>query len=282
MDHFFHDMVTKLSYEIGEQAFAHYLIAKDQGKPLTAVPIFPSRFFPHPGLSVARGAGIHSPKDLEGKRVVVPDWGYNPGVWMRGILAHQYGVALETIHWLEDEREPLFHGLSYPRDSRYDVKKTAFPEAQRDRFHGMLALLESAEADAVIMASGGIPETAKTRKLFEDPYAEIGSYVSTTGVFPINTVVTLREDVVARHPGLPGRLMQGWREAAGLYRQAVERGDETEYMGLGIARLKEMGVFPSEHGIPQNRPAIELMVQYCHEQGLIRRRFEPEELFCDH
>src|SRR5712692_7542085 len=57
---FFHSMVTELPYDIGEQAFAHYLLAKDQGQPLTAIPVFPSRFFPHFGVSVHREAGIDS------------------------------------------------------------------------------------------------------------------------------------------------------------------------------------------------------------------------------
>jgi len=85
----FWDMAVKVSYDIGEQAFSHYLIAKDQGKPLTALPVFPSRFFPQLGLTVNQQSGIRSPLDLVGKRVGVPGFGYNPAAWMRGILAHQ-------------------------------------------------------------------------------------------------------------------------------------------------------------------------------------------------
>ena len=100
MTKFFREMVTELPYEIGEQAFAHYLIAKDRGKPLTAIPVFPSRFFPHLGLSVRNGSGIETPRDLVGKKVAAPDWGFNPAVWMRGILAHQYDVPIEKINWV--------------------------------------------------------------------------------------------------------------------------------------------------------------------------------------
>ena len=72
----FHDMVTKLSFDIGEQAFSHFLIAKDQGKPLVAIPAFPSRFFPQLGFTVADRAGIAEPEDLIGKRVGVLGFGY--------------------------------------------------------------------------------------------------------------------------------------------------------------------------------------------------------------
>ena len=108
MTTFFRRMVTDLPYEIGEQAFAHYLIAKDQGKSLTAIPVFPSRFFPHLGISVREGAGIEGVRDLVGKRIAASDWGFNPAVWMRGILAHQYEIPIEKITWVVNEDEPLF------------------------------------------------------------------------------------------------------------------------------------------------------------------------------
>src|SRR5262249_55350904 len=190
---FFHDMVTKLSYDIGEQAFTHYLIAKDQGKPLTAIPAFPSRFFPHLGASVRNGAGIDTPQDLIGKRVLSQDWGLNPVVWMRGALTHQYEVPIERIIWVQDAAEPRFHGLPYPRSRRFQIETIQIPQGVDD---GPRELLEDGVVDAAILPSGGIPPTTRTRKLFQDPYREIAQYVAETGVFPINHVVTLKEEVV--------------------------------------------------------------------------------------
>lgn len=279
MTGFFRDMVTELPYEIGEQAFAHYLIAKDQGKPLTAIPVFPSRFFPHLGVSVCKDSGIESAQDLVGKRVAASDWGFNPAVWMRGTLAHQYEVPIEKITWIVNEEEPLFKGLDYPHSRRFVIEKVKVPD--EGPAHGFLPLMESKDVDAVLLAAGGIAPTERTRKLFEAPHREIQSYLAMTGVFPINTVITLKESVVRNHADLPVRLMAAWQSARSLYEEEMNEGRETDHMGLEVEKLKEMGVFPAPYGLGPNRRAVALMIQYCYEQGLIRTLFEPEELFCE-
>jgi 4,5-dihydroxyphthalate decarboxylase len=271
---FFRDMVTKLSYDIGEQAFSHYLIAKDQGKPLTAIPAFPSRFFPHLGVSVRNAAGIDAPRDLVGKRVLSQDWGHNPAVWMRGVLAHQYEVPIERILWVEDGSYQGFRGLPYPHSRRFQMEQVQVGEGISPR-----DLLEDGVVDAALLASGGIPPTGSTRKLFPDPYREIAQYVAETGVFPINHVVTLKDEVVQAHPELPTRLMEGFQEALRLYNRDVQAGKEAAYTDVDVKFLLETGLFPAEYGLPPNRQAVRMGIHYCYEQGLIRKLYEPEELF---
>jgi 4,5-dihydroxyphthalate decarboxylase len=277
MTGFFREMVTDLPYDIGEQALAHYLIAKDQGKPLTAIAVFPSRFFPHLGVTVATRVGIREPRDLEGKRVAVPDWGFNPGVWMRGILTHQYDVSVERIHWLVNADEPLFRGLAYPRSRRFQINTIEVPD--EGDAHGFLRLMEAGEIDGVMLAAGGMPATLTTSKLFADPAREARAFLDQTGVFPINTVITLKETTVETHPALPGRLLAAWREANQRYREEMARGREQDHMGLDVRTLAAWGIFPADYGLAPNRAAIRLMIQYCYEQGLIRNLYEPEDLF---
>jgi 4,5-dihydroxyphthalate decarboxylase len=195
---------------------------------------------------------------------------------MRGILAHQYEVPVEEIIWVVSSEEPLFRGLSYPHSSRFHIEKVAVTD---DGSHGFLPLLESGAVDAMFLAAGGIDATGASRKLFEDPYPEIERYVAETGVFPINTLITLKESVVKALPGLPGALMEAWERARALYAREMEEGKETDHMGIEVGRLKAMKVFPRAYGIEANRMAIRMMIQYCYEQGLIRTLFEPEELF---
>jgi len=59
----------------------------------------------------------------------------------------------------------------------------------------------------------------------------------------------------------------------------MQRGSERDHMGLDVQQLRGMGIFPEAYGLEANRPAIRMMAQYCFEQGLVRRLFEPEELF---
>src|SRR3954466_13483825 len=55
----------------------------------------------HGAILKHTGAGIASPRDLEGRNVGV-NRGYTvtTGVWARGILQHEYGVDLKRITWL--------------------------------------------------------------------------------------------------------------------------------------------------------------------------------------
>jgi 4,5-dihydroxyphthalate decarboxylase len=265
----FRDMVTTISYDIGEQAFSHYLMAKDQGKPLTAIPAFPSRFFPQLGFTINRQSGIKGPSDLVGKRVGVAGFGYNPAAWLRGILTHQYDVPVEKIIWVEDSEDRFLKGLNYPRSRRFTV----------ERAENLSQLLDEGKIDAIIPPGAGSAPTERTRKLFDDGYREVRSYLSATSVFPINTVITIKEEVVKAHPELPGRLMNAFHEARRLYQEEVASGKETNHMGIDTKALRELGLFPDQYDLEPNRAAVRMMIQYCYEQGLIRRLYEPEDLF---
>ncbi|HLQ31323.1 MAG TPA: hypothetical protein VK457_01425, partial [Chloroflexota bacterium] len=144
---------------------------------------------------------------------------------------------------------------------------------------GIEQLLKTGEIDAILLASGGTPPTETTKKLFDDPYREIQAYYQATGVFPINTVMTIKEEVVRAHPELPGALMRAFTEARGRYQDEVRAGSELDHMGMETGKLRQMGLFPDQYGLGPNRLAIRMMVQYCYEQGLIRTLYEPEDLF---
>jgi hypothetical protein len=68
---------------------------------LVALPVFPSRVFRHGHIYINRRSGIKHPKNLEHRRVGVALYTQTAAVWIRGHLAHQYGVDLSTIAWLE-------------------------------------------------------------------------------------------------------------------------------------------------------------------------------------
>lgn len=280
----FPEIVTNNPYDVGELAFSHYLIAKDIERPLVAIPAFPSRFFPHLGFSINRNAGIRTPADLVGKRIAAPDWGYNPAVWMRGILAHQYDVPTERIVWVESAATPLFPGLKYPRSRRYAIEQIEIPAQlahNRPQSYGMAEALEQHRIDGNCFPSGGIAPSANTKKMFDEPHGEIRQYVRSTGVLPINTVITFKKELVEKYPDLPVLVQRALDTALEMYHAEMERGEETDHMGAPISLVKDIGAYPLRYGLKSNRAAIRMMVQYCYEQGLIRRLYEPEDLFLD-
>jgi len=190
----------------------------------------------------------------------------------------QYDVPVEKIIWVEDAKDPFFAGLDYPRSRRFTVEK-ADNILQLSATTMASEALEMGRIDALIAPAWGPALTDKTHRLFDNPYEEMRAYVRATGVYPINTVLLLKEEVAKAHPELPGRLMEAFIEARRRYQDGVLAGKEADHMGLKIDVLREMGLFPDRYGLEANRPAIRMMIQYCYEQGLIRTLFAPEELF---
>lgn len=280
---YFTDMVTDTPWDIAELALSHYLIAKDLGKPLTAIPAFPVRVFPHLGVSVYRPAGIHTPEDLVGKTVGAPDWGYHPAVWMRGILTHQYDVPIERIIWAESDARPLFPGLDYHHSPRFQFAEMHPPadlgRSQRATY-GMPELLESGAVDAMFFPGPGRAPTANTEKLFADPAAEIKAYVQQVGAIPINSVIVLKQDTVDRYPDLAPAVMEMMSAALPLWIAEQESNGQGRHLGVPAALVRELGQYPLGYGLAaSNREAMRLMIAYCYEQGLIKTLYEPEELF---
>jgi 4,5-dihydroxyphthalate decarboxylase len=279
---FYVDMVTDVPWDVADLAFSHYLIAKDLGKPLTAVPAFQLRFFPHSGLTVRKDAGINTPADLVGKRVGVHDWGINPAVWLRGALTHQYEVPTERITWAESAAAPSFPGLTYPRSRRYTIEQwTPRPEvahSQRDSY-GLAEALETGAVDAVALTGLGQAETERSRRLFADPAAEARRYVEQTGVFPINTVFVLKQETAERLPDLGPTVLETASVALEKYTAEIDRDGAPNHTYVPVSLAKEMGQYPFRHGLEANRAAIQMMIAYCYEQGLIKTLYRPEDLF---
>ena len=96
-------MSRELAYDVCEMAATTYFVARDHGKPFTALPVFLTRGLHHRAV-LAREPG--DPKELEGTRVGV-NRGYTvtTGVWARGILATEYGVDLDRITWVRSDQE---------------------------------------------------------------------------------------------------------------------------------------------------------------------------------
>lgn len=275
----FNRMVTSLPWDIGEQAFSHYVLARDQGVPLTAIPVFPSRFFPQLGAVVSRASGITSPSDLAGRKVGVFGFGYNPAVWMRKILEDAYGLDTSQIIWVEDEEDKFLNGLHYPKPDRFQLESMEFDSlAKAGGNPGPLSALEHGHIDAFFAPAGGPPLSDKTARLFKEPYQEINRWLDLTGVMPINTVITLRQSTVDQHPHLPQQLFDALRKAREQYHLETHA-PGSDHLGIDTKFLYDKGLFPDQYGLEENRAPIEMMLESCFEQGLIGKRYEAQDLF---
>ena len=71
-----------------------------QPRPFVAIPVFPSRMFRHSSIYVHTNSGIREPSDLVGKRVGCPEYSMTAAVWIKGMLADQYSVPVDSVRYL--------------------------------------------------------------------------------------------------------------------------------------------------------------------------------------
>src|SRR3954451_19675958 len=151
----FRIMCRELAYDVCEMAATTYFVAREHGKPFTALPVFLTRGFHHRAV-LAQESG--DPRTLEGKRVGV-NRGYTvtTGVWARGILATRHGVDLDSITWVRSDAEhvaeyeppPNVEDLEPGRDLGTAVLTGELAAAVGDvRTDGLVPLLADAQEAA--------------------------------------------------------------------------------------------------------------------------------------
>src|SRR6185295_2175056 len=152
-----------------------------------------------------------------GKRVGVPEWAQTAAIYSRGLLAHEYGVDLASIHWHQagvnepGRREKV--ALELPSGIRLDVVA--------DR--SLSEMLLAGDLDAVLSARAPAPFIAadpRIRRLFADHRDVEAAYARKTGIFPIMHVVALRREVFDRDRWLAMNLFKAFDQ---VRRRSLDR-----------------------------------------------------------
>src|SRR5215207_5148268 len=236
----FNAFLTNLNYDAVDLPLSNYIIARDLGKPVTAVPAFPTRFIPLFGPMVNRKSGIVTVDDLVGKRVGVSGFGFNPATYLRSMLVHLYDLPIEKIIWVEGEPSSLSN-IPYGRSRRFTIEKATGP---------LMDMVNAGELDAVFLSDGGLEPTDTLDRLFADPWEEIRKFYDLTGVFPVNAAITFRNDVLEANPGLDRAVVAAYQEAWDRY---AADPSESKHMELSVNELKKMGLLPLREGFSANR-----------------------------
>jgi len=276
-------MIKTHSFDVAEMSLAHYIIMRTRRAfPFLALPVFPSRLFRHGFIFVAKGAGITSPKDLEGRRVGVQEYRQTAGVWVRGILAHEYSVDLSTISWLEG-------GVNEPRppDQDMDLRPVReLPIALIPPGRTISDMLEQGEIDAYFGARrpAALDNGRNVARLFPDYRAREKEYYRRTGFHPIMHTLVIREDLHRAEPWVAESLYKACEESKRWMLQQMRFSGAQRFMFPWlfdeIAEMDElMGKNPWPYGLEANRAMLAAFNGYLVEQGFLERTLPLEELF---
>ena len=262
-------------FDAAELSGSSYLMAKDRGLSIDAIPVFPHRRFRHGFVFINTGAGIKAPKDLAGKRVGVKSFQATAMLWIRGILEHDYGLQHRSMTYFSDLDEDIAFDLPQ------GLHLTRLPAGKK-----IEQMVVDGELDAVLhtdMIPAMVAKDKRVARLFPNHLAEEKAYFRKTGIFPIMHVVGLRQSLVERYPWLPVNLYKAFDEAKA---EAMQRMLNPRIVPLAwYNEFREeqeelLGPDPWEYDLTdRNRANIGAMVAYSHEQGLIKRKLSMEELF---
>ncbi len=237
----FKPMVREGAFDVSEMAIVTYLMAKSFGKPMVLLPHVVLARFQHAYALCNAKQGALNPTDLNGKRVGIRSFTTTTGAWLRGILADDYGVDLDSIDWVTFEEA---HVAEF-RDTT----------ARAPQGKEIIQMLLDGELDAVL---GEKADRPGLRPLFPDAAAEEKSWFARRGVMPINHMVVVSQALSETHPEAAREVFRLLQESAALAPATSPRFSANDM-----------------------RRSLEMIIRYTAQQGLIPRAYAVEELFDD-
>lgn len=278
--------VQEARFDITELSISSYILQVSRGDcAYTAIPAFVSRAFRHSGFYTRADAGIQTLRDLQGKRVGVPEYQMTAALWMRGLMSDECDVDPAGIHW---RTGALDKGVRHERlelalPAGMIVEPIADGETLQD-------LLLAGKIDAVLAPT---PPTAfqagnpAIKRIFETFGVAERDYHARTGFFPIMHLIALRKTVAEANPWLPQALMSAFTQAKDIAMDRLQDVWQGSANRLSLPWLNEtmeatrtaMGDAYWPYGFEVNREEIRTVCRYSTEQFLAARPVSPEELF---
>ena len=279
----FFRMLRHKEFEVAEMSLSSYTVSLfSEARPFIAIPIFPSRFFRHSCIYVNAASGIREPKDLIGKRVGNPEYQMTAPAWIRGILQDEYQVAVDSVtYFTGGEEEP-----GRPEKLKLDLP----PNIKVERIGAdqtLSSMLASGEIDALYtarMPSSYLSSGGKVKRLFESYVDVEKAYYRKTKIFPIMHTVVIRRDVYEQNRWVAQSLYKAFCQAqAETYKDLYETAALKAMLPWLTAHVEEaraeMGDDFWPYGLEKNHTTLDTFLRYSFEQGLSKRKLNPEDLF---
>ncbi|WP_448330860.1 ABC transporter substrate-binding protein [Streptomyces sp. DSM 41534] len=264
--HGFRRMVRELAFDISEMALTTYLVAKAHGARFTAVPAFLVRGFHHGAILRAADRPL-TPGELEGGRVGV-NRGYTvtTGVWARAVLRDEYGVDLSKVTWVLSGDE---HVTEYRPPGNVEPLGTG---------RTLEEALRQGQLDAVI----GVPPQQGLVPLIDDPVEAGFTALRERGLYPINHLVVVKDELLAARPDLGAQVFDAFARSKRLYTERLLGGEieaptAVDTMHRRVAELT--GADPLPYGLEPNRHVLEELLRHAVDQRILERAVPLDELF---
>ena len=278
-------MLDHQEFDVCELSLASFSALNARGNcPFIGIPLPVSRFFRHSCIYVRADAGIQQAQDLKGKRVGTTQYGSTAATYIKGMLQDDFNVSASDMHWFMGGLTKPTQPPLIPLDLPPSIEIEFLPEGKT-----LEAMLLAGELDAlfsIYLPSIFIEGSPKIKRLFLDFKSIEQDYYRRTGIFPIMHTIVIREDIHHSHPWVASSLFKAFCEAKQL---ATNKFYDTDALHLTLPWLidhveeawRELGKDYWPYGLTPNRPAIDAVGRYVHEQGLAPRIVTADEMFLD-
>lgn len=245
----FKPLVREHRFDVGELAIVTFLQAKAYGLPYVLLPATVLGRGQLHTVAYNSARGEMKPSDLNGRRFGVRAYTQTTGIWVRGILAEDYGVDWSKVRIVTME-DP--HVAEY-KDPSF-VERA--PESKQ-----LPQMLIDGEVDAALIGDK-FPD-ARFRTLIPDAEAANRTWSEKNGGVPINHMIVMRGSLARERPDVVKEVFRLFQAARNL--------DESSRSALD----------PYRFGVERVRASLERIVDYSFRQQLIPRKFSVDELFDD-
>ncbi len=282
-------------FDVSEMSLSSFLIARERGLEGGYLPVFPNRQLFWTGWSYHVDSGIKTANDLVGKSIGVGEYQQTAALWMRGIFEHDFGVSQFSVDWWMERTEALSHGGA-----------TGFKPMDGIKFHriptdkSLATMLLNHELDCATIGRALTPETniidrsttirppatadwSKIKPLFPDRIAEGARFFQKWGFVPANHGYIIRADVYKEHPWLAFNLYKAFVASKEMAEARFPR-EIPSVLFFGREYLDQTKkIFGGKdfvpYGVQDNHKMLETAIMISNEQGFIKVRPKPEELF---
>jgi 4,5-dihydroxyphthalate decarboxylase len=245
----FKAMVQGNAFDAGELAIVTYLQARAYGKPYVMLPMPVLGRFQHHCIGYNRDHGVLHPRDIEGRMVGVRTYAQTTGLWVRGILQHDYGVDIDKVIWMTIDDAHLSEHQDPPNCQRLPAGAS------------LAQMMLSGELAAAIMGMD-MPTDPRIAPLIAEPHEAARQWHAREGLVPINHVFVVHAALSRDHPEVVREIFR----LLDLSRNA--------------APAEALRTHPPV-GLEANRKGLALAIAWAFEQKLIPRRLSVDELFDD-
>ncbi len=269
-------------WDVTELSFAKFAAQVTRPNPdIIGLPVFASRLFRFGSFYVNRNSGIRTAADLKGKSIGSPEWAHTAAVYMRGWLQHEAGVRLQDVHWYQAGANEA------GRIEKVELNLPPGVQLTRVADRSLSEMIASGEIDCALIARppnsflAGHPDVGRLFPNFQELEEE---HFARTKVFPIMHVIAMKRAILDAHPWAARNLYTAFNESK---RRSLERLLDPAvsryplpWLPTYARRMRDLfGGDPFPFGIEENRPTLELFLQYTFEQGIAHRHAKPEEIF---